>query len=265
MIAEAAARWEGAAAEELAACWGLPAVHLYARVGSTNDLARSLADAGAPAGTVVVAEEQVAGRGRGGRAWASAPGLGIWMSVIVRPEALPAPGLLPILVGLAAAEAIDGFVRPVRTEIKWPNDLQLAGRKVGGILCEGSWDVGRPTAVVVGIGLNVLHAPDDFPEEVRDHATSLRIASGWGPPRAEVAGAVAAAITRALDRPPGRLAGASLDALRSRDALEGRTVRITGTEPWSGTALGISPAGALLVRTAEGVLRSVTSGTVRVA
>lgn len=265
MTERAAERWEGAGAEELAARWGLPAVQLYARIGSTNDAARALADGGAPHGTLVLAEEQTAGRGRGGRAWSSPPGLGIWMSMVTRPSTLASPGLLPILVGLAAAEAIDPFIRPVVTQVKWPNDLQLAGRKIAGILCEGSWDGGRPGAVAVGIGLNVLHAPDDFPEEVRRTATSLRIVAGWSPPRAEVAGAVAGAVARALSRPPAQLTGALQEALRRRDALEGRPVTVTGATETAGTALGVSPAGALLLRTPEGRLQAVTSGTVRIA
>lgn len=258
-----AGRWEGLAAAELSARWSLPAVHLYERISSTNDAARALADSGAAHGTLVLAEEQTAGRGRSGRAWSSPPGLGIWMSMVARPDSLPAPGLLPILVGLAAAEAIDPFVRPTVTQIKWPNDLQLAGRKLAGILCEGTWEGDGPGAVVVGMGINVLHAPGDFPDEVRETATSLRIAAGWGPPRAEVAGAVVSAVARALARPPAQLGGALLDALRRRDALEGRAIRVTGSQPMSGTALGISPAGALLLRDAEGRLQTVTSGTVR--
>jgi BirA family biotin operon repressor/biotin-[acetyl-CoA-carboxylase] ligase len=260
-----AERWEGLAADELARRWGVPAVHLFAQVGSTNDVARALADAGAPAGTAVLAEEQTAGRGRGGKGWSSAPGLGIWLSVVLRPAALPSPGLLPVLVGLAAAEAIDPFVRPARTQVKWPNDLWLAGRKVAGILCEGSWDAGRPAAVVAGIGVNVLHSPDDFPPEVRETATSLRIAAGWSPPRHEVAGAIVAGILRLAAHPPAQLSGALLDALRARDALAGRAVDVTGAATVSGTAMGVTPAGALLVRTTGGALRTVTSGTVRLA
>lgn len=260
-----ALRWEGAAPEVLANRWGLPAVHPYLRVGSTNDLARALAEGGAPHGTLVLAEEQTAGRGRGGRPWVSPAGLGVWMSMVARPAALPAPGLLPILVGLAAAEALDPFLRPAHAQVKWPNDLLVQGRKLAGILCEGGWDGSRPAGVVVGIGLNVLHAPGDFPPEVRDTATSLRIAAGWSPPRAEVAGALAAAVARALARPPAQLTGALLEALRRRDALEGRAVRVTGAEPLSGTALGVNPAGALLLRTGDGRLRTVTAGTVRLA
>ncbi|HEX2188449.1 MAG TPA: biotin--[acetyl-CoA-carboxylase] ligase, partial [Longimicrobiaceae bacterium] len=133
MIEQRTDRWEGRTAAELAREWGIPGLHLFRRVGSSNDVARALADAGAPAGTAVLAEEQVAGRGRGGKLWSSPPGLGIWLSVVLRPRALAAPGLLPLRVGLAAAAALDPFARPGRVEVKWPNDLQVAGRKLGGI------------------------------------------------------------------------------------------------------------------------------------
>ncbi|HEU4451966.1 MAG TPA: biotin--[acetyl-CoA-carboxylase] ligase [Longimicrobium sp.] len=257
-----AAAYDDRDAESLALAWGVPAVHLYHSVGSSNDVARALAAGGAPAGTVVLADEQMAGRGRGGRAWVSPPGLGVWMSIVLRPKSLPNPGLLPILVGLAAAGALDRHVLP-GPAIKWPNDLQLDGRKLGGILCEATWDAAGPAFVVVGIGINVLHFPLDFPAELRPTATSLRIASGGSaPPRPAVAGDLAAAILRHLAEPPAELGDSLLAELAARDALRGREVRVTGPEELTGTAEGISAAGALLVRTAEGV-RAVTSGTVR--
>jgi BirA family biotin operon repressor/biotin-[acetyl-CoA-carboxylase] ligase len=256
--------WEGDTAEELAARWGVPAVHLFQQVGSTNDCARTLADGGAPAGTTVVAEEQLSGRGRGGKEWASPPGLGIWMTVILRPASLPAPGLLPILVGLAAAEGLDEYVRPVRARVKWPNDVHLAGRKVAGILCEGAWEAGRPGAIVAGIGINSGHSTADFPPALQSVASSIRIAAGRAPPRADVAGAIVRGILRLASQPPAQLGGALLEALHARDALRGREVVVTGATPVRGIALGISPAGALLVRSEEGALRTILSGTVRV-
>jgi BirA family biotin operon repressor/biotin-[acetyl-CoA-carboxylase] ligase len=259
-----AERYDGLSAAELAAGWGLPAVHLYGQVGSTNDVARALAGRGAPAGTLVLADEQAAGRGRGGKGWASPPGLGVWMSMVLRPPSLSSPGLLPILVGLAAAEALDPFARPARVMVKWPNDLQLAGRKLAGILCEASWEGGGPSFVVAGIGINVLHAPADFPPELGDAATSLRIAAGWGPPRGEVAGAVAAAVFRRLAEPPAALDAALLAELEGRDALRGRRVRVSGPEPVTGVAEGIGPGGALRVRSGS-ALHAVTAGTVRPA
>ncbi len=257
-----AARWEGAAAADLAARWGVPDVRLFARAGSTNDVARALGEAGAPSGTVVLAEEQTAGRGRGGKGWSSPPGLGIWLSLLVRPDPLPSPGLLPILVGLACAAALDPFARPAAVGVKWPNDLHLAGRKTGGILCEATRGMDGAHAVVVGIGLNVGHAPGDFPAELRDAATSLRVAAGWTPPRADVAGAVVSAVLRAVLHPPERMAGALLEEMRARDVLLGRVVRVSGQEDVVGTSLGVTPEGALLLR-AGGRLRTVRSGTVR--
>lgn len=255
--------WEGGTAAGWADRWAVPAVHLFSRVGSTNDVARRLADAGAPAWTVVLADEQTAGRGRGGKGWASAPGLGIWLSVVLRPDALPAPGLLPVLVGLAAAEAVAPFARPATAQVKWPNDLYLAGRKAGGVLCEGAWEEERPGAVVVGVGLNVGHSPGDFPPEVRDLATSLRIAAGWAPPRGEVAGALLAALRPVVTRPPERLSGALLERFCARDFLAGRQVRVSGAEDLVGLAMGVTPEGALLLRDVGGRLRVVKAGTVR--
>jgi BirA family biotin operon repressor/biotin-[acetyl-CoA-carboxylase] ligase len=256
-----AARYDHSHPDDLAYRWRVPAVHVFERAGSTNDVARAMAAEGAPAGTVVLADEQSAGRGRGGRAWSSPPRLGVWMSIVLRPASLPAPGLLPILVGLAAAEKLDRYVHPNVVRVKWPNDLQVNGRKLAGILCEATWDGAGPAFVIVGIGINVLHFPADFPPELRDTATSLR-QEGYGAPRPSVAGDVVEAVLRRLAEPPAELDDALLAELAARDALRGRVVNVTGPEELTGTAEGISPAGALLVRTEDG-LRSITSGTVR--
>ncbi|HEX8273560.1 MAG TPA: biotin--[acetyl-CoA-carboxylase] ligase [Longimicrobiaceae bacterium] len=265
MIEQRAERWEGRTGAELAAAWGIPALHLFHSVGSTNDVARALAESGAPAGTAALAEEQLAGRGRGGKHWVSPPGLGIWLSVVLRPAALPAPGLLPLRVGLAAAAALDAFARPARVEVKWPNDLQVAGRKLGGILCEGSWDARGVGFVVAGIGINAAHAPGDFPGVLRPFATSLRIASGWSPPRHEVAGALVRALAGLPARFAELLSDAELAELERRDALRGRPVRVAagGAPPLEGVALGVAPDGALRLRTAQGATVPVHSGTVR--
>lgn len=257
-------RWEGVTAEELARRWGVPRVHLFERVGSTNDVARELAESGTPHGTVVLAEEQLTGRGRGGRGWQSPPGLGLWLSLVLRGWMREEIALLPLLVGLGTAEALDGFVTPAVVRIKWPNDLLLGDRKLGGILCEAVWEAAAPGFVIAGIGINLLQRPEDFPEEIRPTATSLVRAAGQPPERLEVAGAVAARVLASLSVPVGQLDAALLAQLSSRDALRGREVVVTaGAEPVTGTALGIAPDGALLVRSAPGVLLRIRSGSVR--
>lgn len=260
------ARWEGATPAELARAWGVPRVYLFDRIGSTNDLARELAEEGAPSGTVVLAEEQVAGRGRGGRRWASPAGLGLWISLVLRAPVAD-PALLPLAVGIQVARALDPFTCPVRPRLKWPNDLLLGDRKLGGILCEGVWAGDALAFTIVGIGLNVLHSPNDFPPELHARATSIRIAAGWYPPRLNVAAAIIGAVLTASDAVgAGVLGPAALDEIESRDVLRGRGVVVTASEttaPLYGTALGIAPDGALLLRTSAGVLRRIRSGSVR--
>lgn len=265
LIAE---RWDGWTAAELAERWSAPRVELYARAGSTNDVARRLADGGAAPGSVVLADEQTVGRGRVGRHWVSPPGLGIWLSLVARPRALPEPALLPLVVGVAVARALDPFAGSGAVQVKWPNDLLVHGSKVGGILCEGAWEEGAPSYVVVGIGLNVLQSPTDFPPEIEAIATSLRIASGAAPSRERVAAAVVRAVAHAVEAVPPSLPPEWAAELERRDALRGREIVVLphgAGEEQRGTAVGVAPDGALLLRTPSGALRQIRSGTVRVA
>ncbi|HEV2131468.1 MAG TPA: biotin--[acetyl-CoA-carboxylase] ligase, partial [Longimicrobiaceae bacterium] len=232
--------------------------------GSTNDVARELAERGAPHGTVVLAEEQLAGRGRAGREWQSPRALGLWLSLVLRSWQREEIALLPLLVGLAAAEALDCFATPAAVRLKWPNDLLLGERKLGGILCEAVWEAAAPGFVIAGIGINLLQRPADFPAEIRATATSLVQVAGQPPDRLEVAVAVVARVMASVSVPVRQLAGELLAQLACRDALRGREVVVTaGTEPVTGTALGIAPDGALLLRTTPGTLRRIRSGSVR--
>lgn len=252
----------------LAAAWGLPEVWRFGAVGSTNDLARRLAGSGAAAGCAVLADEQRAGRGRGGRGWFSPPGMGIWLSVVLRPAELPNPALLPLWVGLAAARALDDYIPPPGVGIKWPNDLFHGGRKLGGILCEASWEGGTPVWVVAGIGVNLLQSEADFPAPIRASATSLRIASDRTLPLEEVAGALAGAVAEAGSGIPAALDATAAAELAARDVLAGQRVEVRGGGEAllsAGTALGIAPDGALLVRDRAGALRRVREGSVRLA
>jgi BirA family biotin operon repressor/biotin-[acetyl-CoA-carboxylase] ligase len=216
---------------------GSPRVH-HRLTDSTNQRAKELADAGAAHGTLVTADEQTAGRGRQGRSWVAPPGSAILMSLIIR-DLDESSALLPLTAAVAVAEASEA-VAPVECRIKWPNDVWIERRKVCGILVEG-----RPAAgwAVVGIGLNVTTT--EFPDELRDTATSLAAASGAAPTVADTLDALVHALGRRLLDPP----EAVLAAWRERDALRGERIRWDGGE---GVASGVEDSGSLLVETSSG-------------
>ncbi|VEF47991.1 bifunctional protein BirA [Bacillus freudenreichii] len=153
-------------------------VHYFDSLESTQKAAYQLAYDGAPEGTLVIAEEQTLGRGRLGRAWHSASGKGIWMSIIVRPDLPPqkAPQFT-LITAVAVARAIEE-VTEITPEIKWPNDLLIKGKKVVGILTELQAEADKISSLIIGIGMNVNHASDDFPVEVKKIASSLFIEKG---------------------------------------------------------------------------------------
>jgi BirA family transcriptional regulator, biotin operon repressor / biotin---[acetyl-CoA-carboxylase] ligase len=219
--------------------FGHPRVH-HRLTDSTNARARELALAGAPDGTVVTATEQTAGRGRQGRAWTAPAGRALLMSALVR-DLSKRDALLPLAVPVAVAEACDAFTTGP-AGIKWPNDIWVGERKLAGILLEGRPQEGW---AVIGVGLNVGTTADEFPEELRDMATSLAIESGDDPGVEPVLQAILAALDRRLGDPPRSI----LAAWRERDVLAGRTVRWNGGE---GTASGLDDSGALLVETPDG-------------
>ena len=173
---------------------GTPHLHLRA-IGSTSDRARELAAAGAPHGTLVTTDHQVAGRGRQGRTWTTPPRLALTMSLVLR-EVTP---LLPMAAGVAVADAVGAAAA-----IKWPNDILIDGRKVAGILAEA-----RPREgwAILGIGINVALRPDDFPPELRDRAGTLGRAPDGRPRRPRRRPGLVGAPARAARRPaPRRLA-----------------------------------------------------------
>ena len=217
---------------------GSPRVH-HRLTDSTNERAKQLATVGAPHGTLITADEQTAGRGRQGRVWTAPPRSAVLMSVVLREldERLP----------LAAAVAIAGAL-PVEAAIKWPNDVWIQGRKVAGILVEGRPQEGW---AVLGVGLNV--STEDFPAELAETATSLRLVGIEVDTEAVLAG-VLRSLDAWLGAPPARI----LDAWRERDALKGERVRWTGGE---GVAAGIDDSGALRVETATGLV-SLDAGEV---
>jgi BirA family biotin operon repressor/biotin-[acetyl-CoA-carboxylase] ligase len=220
--------------------------HHRRSLDSTNELARELAAGGAPQGTVVTADEQVAGRGRQGRSWKAPAGKALLYSAIVRP--LQQRHLvLPLAAPLAVAEAAEA-VAEVSCALKWPNDVWIEGRKCAGVLIEARPQDGW---AVIGVGLNVSIEPDEFPEELRETATSLGA-------DATVDGALQAlndSLTRWTRADPQEV----LAAFGERDALRGRRIAWEGGE---GTAEGIDERGNLLVATGSGEQVSLGAGEV---
>ncbi|MCW2978531.1 MAG: biotin--[acetyl-CoA-carboxylase] ligase [Solirubrobacterales bacterium] len=211
-----------------------------------------MAEAGAPNGTVVTADEQTAGRGRQGRTWTAAPGSALLFSAIVRPLERRHP-LLPLAVPLAVCETAELLRPEIECKVKWPNDIHLDGRKLAGILIEA-----RPQEewAVLGIGLNLTIAENEFPEELRDRATSL-FADRSAPSR--VAAEARVALSEALERWVEADSVTILAAWRQRDALLGREV---SWERGSGVAEGIDERGYLLVRLADGERVALGAGDV---
>ncbi len=281
-IAEWRAEWGLAAADDAAtsASWsradspvrtmapsGTPVLRIYERVGSTNTIARRLADAGAPAGSIVIANEQTAGRGRAGRPWHARPGTALLLSIVLRPQAPigagDAPGTIPLRVGLAVARAVDR-IAGTSLRVKWPNDLQVEGEgKIAGILCEASLGARNGGYIVAGIGLNVNQRAAEIPPGIAQPATSLRLATGHAFERGALAGAIIAAIAEIGDQLTSPLDDVALAELDARDPLRGQPITVDG-EP-AGEACGITPDAALRIRGHDGRIIHLRNGTVRIA
>lgn len=153
-------------------------IHVYETVTTTQKIAHELAINGAKDGTLIIADEQTMGRGRLGRNWHSKKGTGIWMSLIIKPEiSVQKAPQFTLLTAVALCMAIEE-VTGLEPFIKWPNDLLLQQKKVAGILTELIAEENRVQAIIIGIGINVNHTETDFPEELRDKATSLAIEKG---------------------------------------------------------------------------------------
>jgi BirA family biotin operon repressor/biotin-[acetyl-CoA-carboxylase] ligase len=232
--------------------FGRPRRH-YRQTDSTNERARELAGLGAPSGTVVTAAEQTAGRGRRGRAWAAPAGKALLYSAVVRPLG-ERHGLLPLAAPLAVCDSVEALA-PVSCRVKWPNDVWIEERKVAGLLLEAR----PPDWAVIGIGLNVSIAEDEFPADVRWPATSV----GHGVSVEAALEALNASLGEWVDAGPDRV----LARYRERDALRGREVAweqgAGGRGAGSGTASGIDAAGNLVVRLGDGERVELGAGEVQ--
>ena len=240
-------RLDGLRAVELAALLDVPRVELFATVTSTLDVANSIA-ASAPAGTLVIADEQTAGRGRHGRAWTSARGAGLWLTLVERPEDPLALEVMSLRCGLYAAEALDALA-DASIGVKWPNDLYVGGRKLAGVLIETRWRGTSPEWVAIGFGLNVAAPPID---------TAVGLAPGTT--RRDAIVRLVPALRRAA-LATGLLTPDELSRWSARDVARGRVVETPG----AGRVDGISPRGELLVRGAEDTVTAHRSGTLTFA
>lgn len=239
-------------------------IHHYFKIGSTNVAAMEAAAAGAPEGSVFLAEEQTAGRGRGGNRWHSPRSTGIYCSVVLRPDLPPSEALiLSLATGLAVHAAVRGIDSRLNPDLKWPNDVLLDGKKFCGILTEMNAEATRVRYIVVGIGINVNQPK--FSEDLRDLATSLQVVSGGEWSRVELTAALLKSLHREyrdlLEKP-----GAHDSILRRfaehSSYVRGRKVHIEENGGFEGVTEGLDARGFLQVRSSHG-LRAVLSGTVR--
>lgn len=224
---------------------GLARLDYHVRVTSTMDVAHAIAADGAPAGTLVLAASQAAGRGRSGKSWVSEPDAGLWCTLIERPQDATALDVLALRVGLELADALDPVVDG-RVMLKWPNDLQVNRRKLGGVLIEVRWRGARPDWVAIGVGIN-RRVPPDLPDTVAVRADVSRD---------ELLTAVAPALRRAAAC-RGPLTVDELPRWHDRDVAVGRRV----LAPAVGVVLGVTATGSIRIRRDDGVELRCQSGS----
>jgi BirA family biotin operon repressor/biotin-[acetyl-CoA-carboxylase] ligase len=254
-------------------------LEVVASLPSTMARAAELAAGGAAEGATVVAEEQTEGRGRLGRAWVAPPGSSLLLSVVLRPP-LPrdAAWLTVAAAGVALAGAVEAVAaRPVPVDrgaslespgppvaLKWPNDLELGGRKAAGLLAEAHLEGQRLGWVVLGMGVNVAQRREDFPPELADRATGVALALGAPVDRAGLLAAWAERFVDGYRQLAAGEPGPVLAAYRRRLVTLGRRVRAerVGAEPVVGTAVDLTATGGLVVQTDAGARMDVLAADV---
>lgn len=236
------------------------------RCGSTNAEAFMAAMEGAPQGHTITAEEQEAGRGRRGRTWHSPPGTGLYLSVVLRPPLSPqAAAPLTLTCAVAVAEALEAEAAAVGVQasprLKWPNDIQIHGKKLCGILLELRADPERIDFIVAGVGINVN--VEAFPQELAQSSTSLRLATGRHHLRPRLVASVLGAMETWTERFVNSGPKEALEAFRARAVLFGCPVTVSSPEgQLQGVAEGIDDSGALLLVDATGRRHSILAGDV---
>ncbi len=237
-------------------------VYHFFKTDSTNRVALELGHAGEPEGAVILAEEQTAGRGRAGRSWHSERAAGIYVTLLLRPRLAPVQApLLTMMAGLSAHAAVQA-VTGLTVDLKWPNDLLIRGKKVGGILTEMHAEPGQVRFVIVGIGLNVNQ--EKFSGDLASVATSLREETGKQQSRLELL----VLLLREFENDYNRFLREGVAGVVERfDAASsyarGKRVRVTnGTESYTGVTAGLAPEGLLQVKRDDGQMVTVLAGDV---
>lgn len=240
-------------------------IQAFESLDSTNNYLKKLAAAGAPEGTVIVADEQTAGRGRMGHSFCSAPGVGIYMSILMRPQghSLDCTTSITAMSAVAVCRAIER-VCGVSAGIKWINDVYLRGKKICGILCESATKDDLVSYVISGIGVNVSNKESDFPEEIRSVAGSIYTQTGIVYKRSLLIAAIADEFNklylRWLEGPT-----SCLEEYRRRCIILGRSITLTSPEgDFEAVAENISADYGLVLRLPDGSTRTVHSGEVRI-
>jgi len=244
-------------------------IHSFDTVPSTNSLAKKLAENGASHGTAVIAANQTEGRGRLGKNWHSVASKGLYCSIIVRPKLLPEHfPKITLAAGLGVALAVDRITGGF-SQLKWPNDIFLDGKKCGGILTESS-ALNEPVAqrfAVIGIGLNLSSSLEDFPEDLRGKVTSLFLQTGICPDTSQVFLSLRDEILQQLELFNSEGFQPILAAWKRRDFLLGKHMQCVGSDGniIAGVSLGPDDEGQLHIKDLDGRMHTVLSGDIRLA
>lgn len=247
-----------AALKRYASAIGHP-LYVLASTGSTNDDAREAANEGAPSGTVIVADTQSAGRGRGTHTWHSPSGENVYVSIVLRPKLdTRRVSAASLVVGVCVARVIERRLHErgrERVKLKWPNDVWVDEKKIGGVLIEGRLRGESVQHLVVGVGVNIKTRV--FPLELRDKATSLSLLGCEDVDRADVLGELLAEIGRGMLRYEREGLEAFRQELEHKDGLKGKRVKVGDRV---GVARGIDGEGCVMVERETGFIEKVSSG-----
>ncbi len=240
-------------------------VYVYEEVVSTNNIAKELANKSAPEMTVVYAEKQSKGKGRMGRSWYSDPGYGMWFSIIIRPEIIPADAWrMTFLSAVAVCRAIRSHTG-LEVKIKWPNDILFEEKKFCGILTELNAEVDQVNHIVIGIGINVNHTLKEFPEELADRVTSLQIISKRRYRRVELLHDVLHEFSKAYQEYRETGFENILKFWKDNNATLAETVEISAPEgKYTGKAVDVGEDGCLIVKTDDEKLHYIIVGDITV-